>query len=122
MKKYYVQNGSVFLCRLNKKFQDNTNSDTCEFRTINPKGIAEHISYHHREDSLILLKFIRRQFEPKHNYKIFSESNEVARNSDAHLKIEEMNASSSPNLNQHCTNISAIVTRKGLTGQLTKTL
>ena len=63
MKKYYVQNGSVFLCRLNKKFQDNTNSDTCEFRTINPKGIAEHISYHHREDSLIFRKFIKNQFE-----------------------------------------------------------
>ena len=55
-------------------------------------------------------------------YKNFSESNEVARNSDAHLKIEEMNASSSPNLNQHCTNISAIVTRKDLIGQLTKSL
>ena len=51
--KFYAQIGKEFFCQLDKQCQDNTYSGTCEFSTMYPKEMAEHISYQHREDSLI---------------------------------------------------------------------
>ena len=61
--KIYGQNGSKLFCLLDKKGLGNTDSGVCDFITKRPKQMAEHISYNHREDSLIFRKFIKNQFE-----------------------------------------------------------
>ena len=61
--KIYGRNGSKLFCLLDKKGLGNTDSGVCDFITKRPKQMAEHISYHHREDSLIFRKLIKNQFE-----------------------------------------------------------
>ena len=51
--KFYTQIGKELFCQLDKQCPDNIYSGTCEFKTTYRKEMAEHISYHHREDSLI---------------------------------------------------------------------
>ena len=63
-KKIYAQNGSKFFCLLDKKGLGNTDSGVCDFITNKPKQMAEHISCQHREDSLILRKYIKTNLNP----------------------------------------------------------